>query len=75
MTLHHHGTIKGLPIQLICVQSNVNTLIPKPLYTPNRWFTGTLFGTIHATQLNTLRAAKMYAGRKKKKNGATGAMS
>ena len=59
----HQGTINGLPVQLICVQSNVNTLIPKPLYTPNSWFTGTLFGTIHAIQLNTFKVVKVYPGK------------
>jgi hypothetical protein len=54
-TSAHHGTIRGLPIQLIWVQSNVKILMPSPEDTPNSWFTGTLFGRIQQRKEKTER--------------------
>ena len=61
----HHGIMSGLPAHVICVQSKVITLIPRPLSTPNSWLIGTFFGTIQHTQLNTLKAVNKKPGKKK----------
>lgn len=51
-TCAHHGTIIGLPMYVISVQSNVSTLMPIPFWTPKTWFTTLLFGHIQHTNEN-----------------------
>ena len=61
-TCAHQGMTSGLPMYAIMLQSNVKKPIPKPVEYPNSWLTTTLFGAIQQTQLNVLRAVKIYPG-------------
>jgi len=49
LTCAHQGVIKGEPVQVICVQSKVSKLIPKPVDTPNNWLTVEFVGAIQQT--------------------------
>ena len=57
-TSAHHGTMSGLPIQVICDQSNVRMLMPKPPEAPKSWLTTTLLGAIQQIQMKYERAPK-----------------
>ena len=59
-TSAHQGTMSGLPIQVICAQSKVKTLMPRPAETPKSWLTTMSFGLIQQTNEKMDRAVKMY---------------
>ena len=52
-TSAHQGTMSGLPIQVICDQSNVRMLMPKPPEAPNSWLTTMSFGFAQHTKEKT----------------------
>lgn len=57
-TSAHHGTMSGLPIQVIWDQSNVRMLMPSPPDVPKSWLTTMSLGLIQHTNEKIERAWK-----------------
>ena len=63
-TSAHQGTMSGLPIQVICDQSNVRMLIPSPPDDPNSWLMTMSFGLIQHTNEKIESAWNRYPATK-----------